>query len=113
MPKGQICLSYPQTYVGCFFFHTFGCKLLNRFSLTLKYPTFRSAIIWKQLNLLELLWYVGASSRESLSSGFMSMSDINRAVQPHKVATGLKFGIKKVEFGENKGTQISCMMMIS
>ena len=32
-----------------------------------------------------------SASRENLSSGFPTSSDTNRAVQPHKVARGLKF----------------------
>ena len=46
-------------------------------------------------------------SRENLSSGFPTRSDINRAVHPQEIANGLKFQIKAAErlyyrCGENK-----------
>ena len=49
-----------------------------------------------------------AASQENRSSGFPTRSDTNRAVQPQKMARGLKFRIKKVEglyylCGEIKG----------
>ena len=34
-----------------------------------------------------------AASGENRSSGFLTWSDTNRAVQPQKMARGLKFGI--------------------
>ena len=42
-----------------------------------------------------------------MSSGFLTRSDTNRAVQPQRMARGLKFRIKEVEglfylFSENK-----------
>ena len=45
---------------------------------------------------------------KNLSSGLPTRSDINRAVQPQKMARGLQFRIKKVEglfysCSENKG----------
>ena len=45
---------------------------------------------------------------ENQSSGFPTRSDTNRAVQPQKMASGLKFRIKVVEglyypYSENKG----------
>ena len=47
-------------------------------------------------------------SRDKLSSGFPTRSDTNRAVQPQKMAIGLKFQIQKVGgfhylCSENKG----------
>ena len=48
------------------------------------------------------------SCEKNRSSGFSTRSDTNRAVQPHKVARGLKFCIQEVEglyylCSENKG----------
>ena len=45
-PKGQFCLSFPQTQVGFFFLHTFGCQHLNKFS-HLKYSAFMPTILKK------------------------------------------------------------------
>ena len=47
-------------------------------------------------------------TRENLSLGFLTRSDTNQAVQPHKMARGSKFQIQKVEglynlSSENKG----------
>ena len=49
-----------------------------------------------------------AALRENLSSGFLTRSDTNRAVQPQNMSRGLKFRIKVVEglyypCSENKG----------
>ena len=38
--------------------------------------------------------FISATSWENLSSGFPTRSDTNLAVQPQKMATGLKFQIK-------------------
>ena len=38
-----------------------------------------------------------AASLENLSSGFLTRSDTNQAVQPQKMAGSLKFWIKKAE----------------
>ena len=51
--------------------------------------------------------------RENLSSGFPTSSDTNRAVQPLKMARGLKFQIYEVELlyylcSENKGAEQLC-----
>ena len=51
---------------------------------------------------------------ENLSSGFQIMSDTNRAVQPQKMARGLKFQIQEEEglyylFREKRGAdQLPC-----
>ena len=50
----------------------------------------------KMNKLLLFLNYL-ASSLENLSSGFPTRSDTNWAVQPQKMAIGLKFQIKEVE----------------
>ena len=57
---------------------------------------------------------MGATSQENLSSVFLTRSDINRAVQPQKMARGMKFQIWKVEgivlfvLCENKGADQLC-----
>ena len=55
-----------------------------------------------------MLLVVLASSLENLSSGLSTGSDTNRAVQPQKIARGLKFQVSEVEglyypCSENKG----------
>ena len=51
---------------------------------------------------------IGVASWENLFSGYPTRSDTKRAVQPQKMARGLKFPIKEVEglyyaCSENKG----------
>ena len=51
---------------------------------------------------------LGAASQENLSSRFPTRSNTNRAVQPQKMARGMKFQIYKAEelyylYSENKG----------
>ena len=51
--------------------------------------------------------------KKNWSSGFLTWSDTNRAVQSQKMARGLKFRIKKIEglwypCSENKGADQLC-----
>ena len=54
-PEGQICLSLPNTHVGFFSLHTFGCQRLNKFIVTLKCSAFMPAILKKIYIILMLM----------------------------------------------------------
>ena len=46
-----------------------------------------------------------ASSREYMSSGFVTMADSNRPVQPQKLASRLKFRVQKLEVLHDLGSE--------
>ena len=73
---------------------------------SIKYDTSKGEIVNFSVSLLRLsIW---ALSWENLSSGFLTRSDTNRAVQLLKMARGWKFRIQEVKglhylCSENKG----------